>query len=65
MTRHQQDWERLAEVDPLWAVLTAPDRKGGGWNEADFFATGEDEVAAVLGNAERLGSSTSAAASGG
>ena len=55
MTRHQQDWERLAEVDPLWAVLTAPDRKGGGWNEADFFATGEDEVAAVLGNAQRLG----------
>jgi SAM-dependent methyltransferase len=55
LERHQQDWERLAEVDPLWAVLTAPGRKGGGWDVDEFFATGEAEVAHVLGVAERLG----------
>ena len=27
LERHQQDWERLAEVDALWAVLTDPAAK--------------------------------------
>jgi SAM-dependent methyltransferase len=53
--RHKEDWERLAEVDPLWAVLTVPGRKGGGWDEAAFFATGEAEVAAVFERADGLG----------
>jgi SAM-dependent methyltransferase len=53
--RHKEDWERLAEVDPLWAVLTAPGRKGGGWDETAFFATGEAEVAAVFERADGLG----------
>lgn len=56
--RHQEDWDRLAEVDPLWAVLTAPGRRGGGWDEAEFFATGEAEIAHVLGQAELLGRPT-------
>ncbi len=55
LERHRQDWERLAEVDPLWAVLTAPGRKGGGWDVDEFFATGEAEIAHVLEVAERLG----------
>jgi 2-polyprenyl-3-methyl-5-hydroxy-6-metoxy-1,4-benzoquinol methylase len=52
--RHKEDWERLAQVDPLWAVLTVPGRKGGGWDEAAFFATGEAEVAAVFERADGL-----------
>ncbi len=55
LERHQQDWERLAEVDALWAVLTAPGRKGGGWDVEEFFATGEAEIAHVLDVAGRLG----------
>ena len=55
LERHQQDWERLAEVDPLWAVLTAPGRKGGLWDVDEFFATGEAEIAHVIATAERLG----------
>ncbi len=55
LDRHQQDWERLAEVDPLWAVLTAPDRKGGRWDVDEFFATGEAEVAHMISVAETLG----------
>jgi SAM-dependent methyltransferase len=54
LERHQQDWERLAEVDALWAVLTAPGRKGGGWDVDEFFATGEAEIGHVLEVAERL-----------
>jgi SAM-dependent methyltransferase len=55
LERHKQDWERLAEVDPLWAVLTAPDQKGGGWDVDDFFATGEVEIAQVLSVVDGLG----------
>ena len=28
LERHKEDWERLAEADPLWAVLTPPDGEG-------------------------------------
>jgi SAM-dependent methyltransferase len=53
--RHRQDWERLAEVDAMWAVLTAPEQKGGAWDAEGFFATGEAEVAQVLTVADSLG----------
>ena len=55
LERHRQDWERLAEVDAMWAVLTAPGRKGGRWDATEFLATGEAEIGDVLATAERLG----------
>ena len=55
LERHRQDWERLAEVDAMWAVLTAPGRKGGRWDAEEFLATGETEIGEVLATAERLG----------
>ena len=36
-------------------MLTAPGRKGGGWDVDEFFATGEAEIAHVLEVTERLG----------
>ncbi len=49
--RHRRDWEDLAAVDPLWAVLSDPDRRGGGWEaeRAAFYASGEAEVRALEG----------------
>ncbi len=55
LERHKQDWDRLAEVDALWAVLTRPGRKGGRWDVDEFFATGEAEIAHVLSVADSLG----------
>lgn len=55
LERHRQDWEHLAETDPLWAVLTRPGRKGGRWDVDEFFATGEAEIAHVFSVAESLG----------
>lgn len=55
LDRHRHDWEELAEFDPLWAVLTRPDKRGGRWNREEFLATGEAEIAAVLERAEELG----------
>ena len=47
-SRHVRDWEELAELDPLWAVLSDPRRAGGRWPIAEFFATGEGEVSDAL-----------------
>src|SRR3954452_24881815 len=51
----RQAWNTLGEKDPLWAVLTEPDRRGGKWSPEDFFATGRQEIAEVLRLAESLG----------
>ena len=42
------EWNAFAARDPLWAILTWPDKVGGGWGRDEFFATGEAEVAEVL-----------------
>ncbi len=52
---HQQDWESLGRVDPLWAVLTSPDRRHGGWDTAEFFATGARDVDGLMKTAATLG----------
>ena len=54
LERHKEDWERLAEVDPLWAVLTSAEERGGAWDADRFFATGEAEIAQVLAIADGL-----------
>lgn len=55
LERHRSDWEKLAEVDPLWAVLTRADKRGGRWDRDEFLATGEVEIAEVLDAAGELG----------
>lgn len=50
MIRHLiSSWDRLAETDPLWAILTSDDKAGAKWNEDEFFATGVADVELVLG----------------
>jgi SAM-dependent methyltransferase len=52
--QHRRDWEDLAAVDPLWAVLSAPGLRGGGWDLEAFLATGEEDVAGTLAAAAGL-----------
>jgi ubiquinone/menaquinone biosynthesis C-methylase UbiE len=53
---HQaQDWNDLAQLDPYWAILTATDKRYGGWDSDEFFAIGTVEVAAMIERFERLG----------
>jgi SAM-dependent methyltransferase len=54
MSRDRGDWNELAELDPLWAVLSDPSRKGGRWELDEFLATGEREVDAALASAAAL-----------
>lgn len=49
------DWDELAEMDPLWAVLSEGDFRGGRWDPREFYATGEREVAYVLDRSSALG----------
>jgi SAM-dependent methyltransferase len=53
--RQQRDWDDMGALDPLWAVLSAPEGKHGGWDEAEFFRTGQVVVEEVMAAADRLG----------
>jgi SAM-dependent methyltransferase len=48
LTALHDNWEALANADPLWAALTDPELVGGAWNPDDFLASGEREIATVL-----------------
>lgn len=52
--QHRRAWEDLGRIDPLWAVLTSPTRRHGRWDPAEFFATGEREIAALMETANTL-----------
>jgi SAM-dependent methyltransferase len=51
----QQNWEELAQADPLWAICSDPTKRGLNWDEKEFFATGETEVGTVLSYVDSLG----------
>ena len=40
----REAWESLAQRDPLWAILSSPDKKGNEWNRAEFFQTGVGQI---------------------
>jgi ubiquinone/menaquinone biosynthesis C-methylase UbiE len=48
LDRVQKQWTSLGEKDPLWAILSVPDKKGGKWDQAAFFETGVREIEKVL-----------------
>ena len=37
-------WENLGRTDPLWAVLSDPSRRHGGWDLDEFMTTGHESV---------------------
>jgi SAM-dependent methyltransferase len=51
----RKDWDALGRIDPMWAVLTDPERRGRNWDEESFFATGREEIAGVMRDLGRLG----------
>jgi SAM-dependent methyltransferase len=48
-------WERQARIDPLWAILSDPAKKGRKWRPAEFFETGRREISVLMFNLRRLG----------
>ncbi|MEO6413737.1 MAG: class I SAM-dependent methyltransferase [Pedococcus sp.] len=51
----QRNWNDLGGVDPLWAILAYPERKGGRWTPEEFFATGKAQVDEYLNVLDLLG----------
>jgi SAM-dependent methyltransferase len=49
LRRLKAHWDAWGRTDPLWAILTEPDKKGNRWTPEEFFATGAAEVSSVLG----------------
>lgn len=50
-----KNWTALGEDDPLWVVLTDPDKKGNRWNEQEFFATGQAEISTMFDGLKAAG----------
>jgi SAM-dependent methyltransferase len=44
----RRNWEKFGEQDPLWAILTYPSKRNGGWSLEEFFATGRSHVEVLL-----------------
>lgn len=53
--RYRRQWEALGASDPYWAVLTDPRKRDGRWDKAEFFRTGDAEIARVMKTLARLG----------
>lgn len=51
----QRNWDGLAQADPLWAICTDPSKRDSQWSREDFFATGRNEIEAVLSYVARIG----------
>jgi SAM-dependent methyltransferase len=49
---HVSNWNAMAELDPLWAILSDPEKKFGKWNAEEFFRDGEREAKRVVGMCE-------------
>ena len=48
LATQRRDWEDLSRLDPLWAVLSEPSKRFGGWSPDEFLASGERDVAHFL-----------------
>jgi SAM-dependent methyltransferase len=43
-----RNWQAFGEQDPLWAIATAPDKQGGGWDTDAFFERGRVRFADLV-----------------
>jgi FkbM family methyltransferase len=44
LERLRRVWQTLGRDDPLWAVLSQADKRGGRWDADEFLATGRAEI---------------------
>ncbi len=48
-------WDEHGRIDPMWAVLTDPDKAGGRWPAEDFYAHGSGEIERLMKRLHELG----------
>jgi hypothetical protein len=47
-------WERAARIDPLWAILSDPTKRGRRWELPAFFQTGRREISLLMFQLKQL-----------
>jgi ubiquinone/menaquinone biosynthesis C-methylase UbiE len=52
--QHKKNWEKLGELDPLWAVLSDNSKRFNNWDLEEFLKTGEKEVENILSELKNL-----------
>jgi trans-aconitate methyltransferase len=50
-----RDWEEMAKADPLWAILSVPEKRFRNWNLDEFLRTGQEEIANLMQSARQVG----------
>lgn len=55
MQQSRRDWDDLAQIDPMWAILSDDGKRDGRWADDEFFASGHTEIEAVMALAAKLG----------
>jgi SAM-dependent methyltransferase len=55
LDRLRQQWTKLADRDPYWAVLTQRGKRAGGWDVEAFLESGRVEVRQVVDHVAGLG----------
>jgi SAM-dependent methyltransferase len=48
MGTHRREWEELAQLDPLFAILTEAGKQFGKWDREEFFTSGRVEIDALM-----------------
>jgi len=51
----QRHWHEFGQQDPLWAILTDSQKRGGKWDPDEFFETGREEIDSVIRYLESVG----------
>ena len=51
----QVNWDELGRRDPLWAIITDPQKRDRKWGLNDFFKSGQMHIEQIMGQAQRLG----------
>lgn len=51
----QENWQRFAHEDPLWAILTHAGKEDGRWDLDEFLETGRAEIRHLLAELSDLG----------
>jgi SAM-dependent methyltransferase len=54
LQKSKMHWDDMGRLDPYWAILSEPGTKFGHWDLAEFLATGQCEIAALMAEATRF-----------
>ena len=49
-----RDWEEMAAIDPLWAIISVPEKRFGNWEINEFLRTGQEEISRLMQSAAEL-----------